>query len=235
MFLVKPLFFAIGVALTMNAGSLSAAETPVVNVATAASVLPAVPGTVSASSVGAAVSPVAAATTTRPSVAAPVPVPETARISPVTPADAAFYSEEARLQRRIRLLTLQVKVDELSRKSMASTGAPPPPHADAVAVAPAPMIPSPSSDNHFHGGGDNTVASLTIPMGPAPSPASAGTRLVSVMGLGSSLHATVASGGGTRTVSEGATLSDGWVVQAVTPVAITLSKGRRHKTLRIGD
>jgi len=150
--------------------------------------------------------------------AAPQPV-----IAPLPGPDEAFYSDEAKLQREVRLLQLTEQVAALTKK-IASASAPAGAQTDAapVAIAPPPAGPQ---------GRVTKVAAVSIP---EPVPSAPDMVLVSVIGVGGHYVAVLSDHGARINVHLGDELTDGWEVTSIQPTTVALRRGRAHRTVRMG-
>jgi uncharacterized protein GlcG (DUF336 family) len=165
---------------------------------------------------------VLAAIVSEPAASGPVSI--TPKLAPIPSDDAAFFSTEASLQREVTLLTLKSQIGDLKKK-IAGDDAP----ADTLPAAPVTILPPPGGSTS-QSGSSAVISSLTIPEGGGSS-----LRLVSVIGIAGDYQADVVDRGVQMSVHPGSALSDGWVVDSISPTAIALRKGRLHKTVRIGD
>ncbi|MBT9165438.1 MAG: hypothetical protein DDT25_00083 [Chloroflexi bacterium] len=142
---------------------------------------------------------------------------------PVSPADQGFFLRQAHLQREIRLLELQVRLKELRDEI---TGNPDTPVAPTITPG-GPII------------GVPVAASAPVPSvidagAPRPPPPRTPFTLLSVYGSEGVYRADLAVGMARVTIRPGDNLPGGWTVVSIEQFQVTLRKGGRTETLRLG-
>lgn len=132
-----------------------------------------------------------------------------------------YYESLADLQRQVSVMELRAKIVDLQRKidGTPSDGQFPPPAASPVTVMPPPTQTG------------AVIPSLAVPDAVPTDPQA---ELVSTMMVAGKYQAVVRTGGAPLTVEEGSVLSDGWSVVAIGPGSVSLVRGRKHKTIRVG-
>lgn len=188
-----------------------------------------------------------------PSTSAPAPATAHAAAAPAASADAtheaealaeqsgrdytAYYNGMGVLSRTVKFLEMKAKIADLQRKidgtdnsNSSTSGSATMSAMSPVAIMPPPNMPAPKA-------GAPTSAEAVMPpadMGVLAS-RSSGPSLQSVMNVGGHYQAVVSTHGADLTVQEGSPIGDGWTVRSIRSTSVTLAKGRKSKTLSIGD
>lgn len=146
-------------------------------------------------------------------------------VRPLTAEEQQFLTDEARMVRELRLLTLQAQIAEQQRRIEGQGGA-----ADSAS---APSLPPPQGI--VRPGSIPRQPAVAPPPVAAPPAASTPTfQVVSVWGTDGNLIAEIAANGMRVPVRKGDKMPSGWTVLEVRRTGIVIGKGKARETLMVG-